>query len=400
MDSVELFRSAVLAIKTNKTRSFLTTLGIIIGVASVILLVAIGSGLQAYVTKEFEALGSNRIMVMPGKVKFGSAPPGFGVEAKFDFENVEDIERLGGPIDGALGIVVRAATVKYQNKSADGWVAGVNEDYLELGNMKLAIGKFISRDMISRSQMVGVIGDTIREKLFRLGEEPIGKEIGVPGGRIKVVGVLQKKGGMAMGGSDENTYVLLPVTTARKLTGAKTPAMVIISLKDAESIGLGVRMVKDYFYRRGLTDDDFTIMEPKELLESINSLLGVVTGALSGIAAISLVVGGIGIANIMLVSVTERTREIGLRKAIGATRRDILLQFLIEAVVLSVLGGGIGVLLGWGVAQLINQFIETSVSLNSVMLAFGISAAVGIVSGSAPAFRAANLNPIDALRYE
>ena len=167
-----------------------------------------------------------------------------------------------------------------------------------------------------------------------------------------------------------------------------------------ESTPLAAQKVKNYFYRRHLTDDDFTVMEPKQLLSTINAFLGTVTAALSGIAAISLIVGGIGIANIMLVSVTERTREIGLRKAVGATRRDILLQFLVEAVVLSLVGGSIGILLGWGGSAIINRFIQTSVTWESVALAFGVSAAVGIVSGLLPAIRASRLNPIDALRYE
>ena len=173
MDTAELFKTAGVAIRTNKTRSVLTTLGIIIGVASVILLVAVGNGLQAYVTGEFEALGANRVMVMPGKVKFGSAPPGFGVEAKFDFEDVEKIGKLGSPISEVLGMVVRAVTVKYMNKSVDAWVAGVNQGYLKLGNLEIARGRFISEDMVRRSQMGGVIGADISEKLFRRGEEPV-----------------------------------------------------------------------------------------------------------------------------------------------------------------------------------------------------------------------------------
>jgi putative ABC transport system permease protein len=174
----------------------------------------------------------------------------------------------------------------------------------------------------------------------------------------------------------------------------------MIKTKDAEGTSIAARRVKEYFYRKDLTDDDFTVLEPKELLNSINSFLGVVTGALSGIAAISLVVGGIGIANIMLVSVTERTREIGLRKALGATNKNILWQFLVESVILSMVGGGVGIALGWGFSILLSSFIETAVTIQSVMMAFGISALVGVISGLLPALRAAKLDPIVALRWE
>jgi len=228
----------------------------------------------------------------------------------------------------------------------------------------------------------------------------VGREIDVTGSKVEVIGKLKEKGGGLGGNSDENSFVLMPVTTAMKVTGIKKPAAVMVRIRDADSAAAASRKIKNYFYRKNLTDDDFTILEPKELLESITSFLGVVTGALSGIAAISLVVGGIGIANIMLVSVTERTREIGLRKALGATNRDILLQFLIESILLSVVGGGVGIGIGWGISAILRQFIETAVTAGSVMMAFGVSAGVGIVSGLAPAVRASRLDPIEALRYE
>jgi putative ABC transport system permease protein len=237
-------------------------------------------------------------------------------------------------------------------------------------------------------------------ELFKGVGNVIGKEIDVAGRSIKIGGLLKEKGGGFGGGGDENTYVLMPVTAAQKVTGIKKPAAVMVKTVDAEGTILAAKKIKRYFYNKKLTDDDFTVMEPKELLSSINSFLGVVTGALSGIAGISLVVGGIGIANIMLVSVTERTREIGLRKAVGATPGDIMLQFLLEAVVLSALGGMIGIMIGAGLGALLSRFIETNVTGQSVMLAFGISSAVGIISGLAPAVRAARLDPIVALRYE
>ncbi len=399
MDVAELFRSAVVAIRTNKTRSVLTTLGIVIGVASVILLVSIGNGLQNFVSKEFEALGSNSLFVAPGKVSFGGGPPQ-NVEAKFDFDDVRRIEDLGDPIVSARGMVSKPSTFKYRSETFFGSIVGVSEDYLDYGNVKMEYGEFFDKSALERSSMVGVIGNKAYIELFGEGERGIGKEISVAGKTVKIIGKLQEKGGGFGGAGDENTYLLMPVTSAMKVTGIDKPAAVMVKTADAEGVSLAAKKIKNYFEKKKLTDDDYTIMEPKELLASINSFLGVVTGALSGIAAISLVVGGIGIANIMLVSVTERTREIGLRKALGATSGDILRQFLIEAVVLSILGGGLGILIGGGLSMLLRQFIETSVTSGSVIMAFGISAIVGIVAGLAPAIRASRLNPIEALRWE
>ncbi|OGD08567.1 hypothetical protein A2397_03495 [Candidatus Amesbacteria bacterium RIFOXYB1_FULL_44_23] len=399
MDTIEVFRTAITAIRTNKVRSFLTALGIIIGVASVILLVAIGSGLQQFVTKEFESLGSNVLFVAPGRVSFGGGPP-MSMDAKFDFDDVKRIGNLGSPIVKASGMITKGITIKYRSETFYGNLAGVNGDYMEYGNVELETGSFFSNSAIERGQMVAVIGHKVLTELFGEDGKALGKEIDISGRSVEVIGVLKEKGGIGGGSGDDNTYALMPVTAASKLTGIKKPAAVMVRTETAEDTTIASRKVKQYFERKGLTEDDYTIMEPKELLESINSFLGVVTAALSGIAAISLVVGGIGIANIMLVSVTERTREIGLRKALGATKRDIAIQFLVEAVMLSLLGGGIGIGMGWGLSTLMKKFIETSVTLDSVMLAFGISCAVGIVSGLAPAVRAGNLNPIDALRYE
>lgn len=402
METLELFRTATMAIRTNKTRSFLTALGIIIGVASVILLVSIGNGLQAFVTKQFQELGSNLVLIAPGKVSFsGGGGPPVSTEAKFTFEDVAALANLGTPITDAMGSVLKPATAKYLTKTFDVTVAGISENYSEVRNLKISKGSKITQAMERRSQRAAVIGSKVVDKLFRSGEDPIGKEINVSNQKLTVVGVAESKGGGLGGGSsDADTYVYVPVTTAQKMYGIKRPASVAVVVDKAENTPIATVLIKRYFQRRNLTSDDYTILEPKELLNQINTFLGTITVALSGIAAISLVVGGIGIANIMFVSVTERTREIGLRKAVGATYRDILTQFLLEAVMLSVLGGVIGILFGSGLSLLLNRVIQTSVSMESVMLSFGISCAVGVTAGIIPALRAAKLDPIVALRWE
>ena len=370
--------------------------------ASVILLVSIGTGLQAFVTKQFADLGSNLLFIAPGKVNIssGGGPP-ISAEAKFTFDDVRAISALGPPITDAFGSVLKPATAKYINKTYDITAVGVPANYAKIRNIKIAKGDFFSQSMVERSQQVAVLGSKVVEKLFRAGEEPLGKIVDVSGKKLKVIGVAESKGGGIGGGAgDIDSYIYLPVTAAAKIFGVKRPASMAVSVDKAENIGAGTALLKRYFERRGLTSDDYTILEPKEILDQINSFLGVVTAALSGIAAISLLVGGIGIANIMLVSVTERTREIGLRKAVGARRRDILLQFLIEAVVLSVVGGVIGIAIGGGFSLLLRRFIQTEVTLGSVVLSFGVAAGVGIIAGLAPAVRASRLDPITALRYE
>jgi putative ABC transport system permease protein len=401
MDTIEVFRSAYTAIRTNKTRSFLTTLGIIIGVGSVILLVAIGNGLQAYVTQQFQSLGSNLLIILPGKINIRSqsGPPRL-TEPKFGFDDVTGLKALGPPIANVSGMVVISGSAKYLNKSWDVTVAGVGTGYAKMRSLTMQKGTFLTDLMVQRSQRVAVIGPKVVEKIFRPGEDPIGKTVEISNQHLEVVGVPDSKGGGIGGAGDLDSFVYIPVSTAEKVFGQKKPAEIIVETEKPEDVLRVTSMIKTYFTRRHLTEDDYTVLEPKEILDQINALLGVMTAALSGIAAISLVVGGIGIANIMLVSVTERTREIGLRKAVGATKRDILVQFLVEAVMLSLLGGGIGIAIGWGLSELLRKFIETAVTVQSVMLAFGISAAVGVVSGIAPAIRAGNLNPIDALRYE
>lgn len=397
IDIVEIITLALRSIRRNKTRSALTMLGIIIGVAAVILLVSLGQGLQNYITNQFEKLGSNIIYVLPGKVSLGGGggPPSFA-GSKLTLDNVKDIARLGGPIENAGGAIEQSSVLRYKDKSRFVTVAGVTGDYVKIHDLQADKGRSINNTDVDSDRKVVMIGKTVVEKVFN-NSDPLGKEITLGEQKLTVVGVLKDLG--SLGGAGGNDHCIIPITTAQKLYGTDNVQSISVKAKTKEQISQAQKVIEKYLLR-SLSADDFTVTDSSSLLTSINQILGVLTTALGGIAAISLLVGGVGIMNIMLVSVTERIKEIGLRKAVGAKPNDILLQFLIEAVVLSILGGVIGIVIGYLGARVINNFFPATVSFWSVALSFGVSAAVGIVFGVAPAIRASRLNPIDALRYE
>lgn len=394
----EIIKLAVRSLLRNKSRSVLTMLGIIIGVSAVILLVSIGQGLQNYITQQFESLGSNLVVVLPGKVGRGSgfnAPNLAG--SKLTLADVDKLSRLGGAIESVGAGIEIPSTISYLGKSKYTTTAGLTAEYQKMRNLTTSAGRMMSDSDNRAGRNVIDIGPGLVDSLFS-GGDPIGKQVTMGGQKFQVVGILSKIGSGGFG-VDLNSFVVLPVTTAQKLFGIKSVQAIGVKAKDKDGIPEVTARVKKELGKR-LKDDDFSVVDSSSLLATINQILGVVTLALGGIAAISLVVGGVGIMNIMLVSVTERTREIGLRKAVGAKPQDILVQFLIESVALSVAGGGIGVLIGFLGSLVINQYIATTVTLWSVALAFGVSAAIGIIFGVAPAARASKLNPIEALKYE
>ena len=395
----EITKLAVRSLFRNKSRSILTMLGIIIGVSAVILLVSIGQGLQSYITQQFESLGSNLVMVLPGKVGQGGGISGAPnlAGSKLTLSDVEKLSRLGGAVESAGGGIEMPSTVSYLGKSKYTTTVGLTAEYQKMRNLTVSEGRMITDSDVRAGRNVVDIGPGLVEDLFG-GSNPIGRQVTMGGQKFQVVGVLSKIGSGGLG-VDVNSFVVLPVTTAQKLFGMKTVQAIGVKAKDKDSIPAVISAVEKELGKR-LKEDDFSVVDSSSLLETINQILGVITIALGGIAAISLVVGGVGIMNIMLVSVTERTREIGLRKAVGAKPQDILIQFLIESVTLSVVGGAIGVLIGFLGSLVINQFITTTVTLWSVALAFGVSAAIGIIFGVTPAARASKLNPIEALKYE
>lgn len=394
---------AIQSLFTNKVRSLLTMLGVIIGVAAVILLVSIGNGLKAYIADQFEELGTNNLFIAPGNL-FGEGSGGFSEDQaavsfssnKLKMTDVRELERTSH-VESVTPISFNAGRLELGKIKQNTTVLGVASQYRKITNTDLEAGRFFTESEERAGEQVAVLGSEISSQIFG-SVDPIGKSIKINQKSFRVIGKAEEKGS-TFGGPSFDTYVYIPTETAFKLFDNRQVTRIIVRIKSGVGLEEAKRAVEETMLKR-LDEDEFSVFDSKQILAIINQILGVLTGGLGGIAAISLVVGGIGIMNIMLVSVTERTHEIGLRKAIGATPRQILIQFLIEAVLLSVSGGLIGITLATGLSLVIARFIPTSVSLSSVLIAFFVSASVGVIFGAYPARRAAQLSPIDALRYE
>lgn len=398
----ETLKLAAKTLKANKLRSSLTMLGVIIGVTSVILLVSIGSGLKTYITGQLEDLGSNLLMVMPGEMEMGGSGGSGGMQGagmaapKFTMNHQKELQAKGVHIKTVMAYTENNATLAYAGKKHITQVAGVTYEYPEIRNQQPVLGNFFNVSQQESAKKVVVLGSTVAEKLFDT-ENPVGKKITLSESKFTVLGVLEKKG--ALGGNDMDNQAFIPVPTALDTFEMDYVLAFWVQAKSKDQVDPAKEEVKKILLRT-LKDDDFSVIDTKGLLSMVSQILGTLTIALAGIAGISLLVGGIGIMNIMLVSVMERTKEIGLRKAIGATPKIIMTQFLIESIVLSVGGGLIGIILGFGGSVLINQFFPAMVTVWSVVLAFLVSVLIGVIFGVMPAARAAKLNPIQALRYE
>lgn len=394
---------ALKAVLTNKLRSFLTMLGVIIGVSSVVLLTAIGNGLSAFVTDQFDALGANTVLIFPGDIFNESG--GFSSEnsatsvinSKLSQTEVRNLERLREHISAVAPFNIQASRISFQKEAKQTTVFGTTSNYGEVFNTKTIKGRFFSENEYDASDRVVVLGFEVAENLFGT-IDPIGKRIKLGDQTFTVLGVAEKKGG-GMGGPSFDTYVYIPMKTFFKSFDTDTIIRIIAKTKTTERVPEHIKAIEKELGKT-LKDDEFSVVDQSEILGTINQILSMLTIGLGGIASISLLVGGIGIMNIMLVSVTERTREIGLRKALGATPNLILLQFLIEAAVLSLLGGAIGILIAFLGTLAMQSVLPAKVTYDAVLLAFGVSTVVGLVFGAAPAKRAADLSPIEALRYE
>jgi len=400
----ENFRIAAGALRANKMRSILTTLGIIIGVAAVIAVVSIVQGLQFMITSQLQGVGTTFVIIQP-KQPFGLV---MARPVRLTWEDGRAIQRQVRNVDMITPQIVGQEELKYRDRQHRTFILGVNEDWPEVNNFAVDRGRFFSRLDLDRRNKVVVIGRTVIDEL-RLGDEPIGKEIYVGSVPVTVIGIMEDKGRSL--GFDYNDMTFIPFDTALSVFGRDAGDKVELRLQAATSEAVDQvrddvkRLLRDRHRIPEGEPDDFQILLQDEILKIYSSILGGVTAVVGAIVSVALVVGGIGIMNIMLVSVTERTREIGIRKSVGARRRDILVQFLIEAIALSMVGGLIGVALGYGVGALAVSLIPgdlppAHVPLWAVVLAFGFCTLVGVAFGIYPASKAARLDPIEALRYE
>ncbi len=403
----DLLQETHSAITMNKVRSGLTILGIVIGIGSVVAMVSIGQGAKSQIESSIESIGSNLIIVNPGsQANIGTrVRTAWGSAQTLTLADAEAIEKNILYINAVAPYVSRNYQVTAKGTNTNTRIMGVTNSYSQVRSINMSSGGFISDQQNENYSKVAVLGPTARDDLFGEDADPTGEKIRINGIIFTVIGVTESKGGTGFNSQDDLIYVPL-LTSQRFLTGGKYLSSIYVQAQDQESMSYIQNEITSLLLaRHNIVDSasaDFTILNQADIVEAASSVASTFTTLLAAIAGISLLVGGIGIMNMMLTTVTERTREIGLRKAIGAKNSDITSQFLAEATTLTLIGGVVGVIVGWIISLVITKFggTVTSVSLSSILLAFGVSAAIGIGFGYYPAKRASSLNPIEALRYE
>lgn len=397
---ITLVRFAVDDLLHNKMRSFLTALGILIGIASVVLLTAFGLGLKKYIEDEFNSLGSNLIMIMPGKFLSGGnmSQSSMMLSVKFDDKDVNNLKKIEN------ASLVAAAYGKYVTLSAEGnsetyeLIASTAEMF-EILNFEIDVGKLFDKADENKTNKIIVLGAKPAEKIFGGKENAVGKTVKVDDQSFRVIGVLKKKGGGGFGEPGMDDHILIPIKSALSFNPSKKYLGIYIKAENDSFVTPIKEEAKKILLKR-YQEDDFSILDQKQILDMVASIFSILNLVLVGIAAISLIVGGIGVMNIMYVSVAERIQEIGIRRAVGATDHDILLQFLSEAIILSLLGGMLGLGISYLVVVLIQQIFPAYINIQSIVLALGVSSVIGIIFGVFPAKRASDLSPIEAIKHE
>jgi putative ABC transport system permease protein len=404
---MNLFESLSMAAKTlvaNKLRSSLTMLGIVIGNASVITMVGVGEGTQKLAADQFKSLGPNTLFILPGSPKAQNIRSG-GTPPTLVLSDARAIGRQVPAVAGVSPALQSSSVVSYESITTTSIIQGVTPEYPAVRNFAIDKGRFITSIDVKNDKQIAAIGTDIAQRLFGK-ENPLGKQFRVNNLSFEVVGLMESKGSSF--GSNQDDVVFIPITTmSKRVIGRTSPfglrvSLIAVSAKNSESMDAAEFQITNLLRRRHkiVGEDDFTVRNQKDALQIVNTITGALTLLLSAIAAISLIVGGIGVMNIMLVSVTERTQEIGLRKAIGATQNDILIQFTIEAIILSTVGGIVGTLIGIGAIFVIGQatILKPEVSPSAILLAVSVSGGIGLFFGVVPARQAARLDPIEALR--
>lgn len=407
MKLVDLFMEIYWGISANKVRSFLTILGIVIGIGSVITMLAIGTGAQGSIEKSIQSAGANLISVLPGAQRGigASVSAGRGSSQTLTQADADAIKSASPEIKNVASELSRRYQVTAAGKNTNTSVDGTVSSYPDVKNVQIDTGSFITDDHLNSNARVAVLGPTTRDDLFGEGVDPIGQTVRINNIQFKVIGVTVAKGGTGFNNSDDIVYV--PITTAQHfLAGDSYVSSISVQAASASVMtDVQAQITALLLARHNISDPtaaDFNVLNQADIVATASSVTGTFTSLLAAVAGISLLVGGIGIMNMMLTTVTERTREIGLRQAIGAEKGDISRQFLFEAIALTFMGGTVGIILGYVASLVVGKLtgLSTTVSMSSIGLAFSVSAAIGIIFGYYPAKRAANLNPIEALRFE